>query len=705
MPFFTLARPVSNPPAIRKRITRTGELLTIAPDAHSRTWTFTTHPFSTFDQAAEMLVTAAEEGKTCLVRGAIKPGLPLVTGRLAVNFDGFGHILTLDLDSIPLDGPTPDLSALATRLYTALPAPFAGHGALVQFTASQGIKPGLRARVWLGTEAPVTPHEITAGLLGGRNSIALKDWTDADVDCSVWRLAQPNYLATPIFPDDTPDPVPVRWHRFTGPLLSVSTLDSYIAVMAAEPVRASSPGDGTADLGDLAAALAHLPDAAIPYETWFGYGCACYRAAGDDAFDVWDEWSQVSDKYDSNTAEAKWEKVRQACTRSTGPIITVGSIFKAAADAGWMRDAVNNLEAVEEEPEPPRAFGILRNTFAQPGQGARYLFHQLFPNIPGEVGSIVAPSSAGKSVFVCGLAAALATGTDYLGARNRAPGRVGVLIVSGESLDDTGRSLQALRLRGSLPLDVPVAQVAMPAIAELGKLLDAVDTELRDTCGVPLGVVFFDTLSRCFAPLFRERGQNASEPNTELVAMLAKLSRAKGRNLAMWTLDHTGKDVDRGARGSSAKDADVAAWLSLEKPRGESVGVVRVVKVKGASDDLPGFAYSIEGENLWIETIDRGDLGPPEQEQITGAVMVPADLPPIKKRGQPAKGPGQVFPLLDANPGLTKSELVAVAQRAGLPRRTAYDAIGSLLLTGGAHDRDGRLYAGPASQIFDAVLD
>jgi hypothetical protein len=108
--------------------------------------------------------------------------------------------LALDIDGIPRP---PDIAATDLRkcgpvVIGVLPAPFRHARCIVQATASHGIKPGIRLRLWYWLDRP------TAG-------IELKCWLRAaPVDPSVFGAAQAIYTAAPLFVSGALDPLPER---------------------------------------------------------------------------------------------------------------------------------------------------------------------------------------------------------------------------------------------------------------------------------------------------------------------------------------------------------------------------------------------------------------------------------------------------------------------------------------------------------------
>jgi hypothetical protein len=91
-----------------------------------------------------------------------------------------------------------DLVRCADEAITYLPAAFRGARSIAQATASHGIKPGCRMRLWYWLTRPTTGVELTSWLRG------------KPADPSVFRTAQPIYTAAPIFEAGLRDHLPCR---------------------------------------------------------------------------------------------------------------------------------------------------------------------------------------------------------------------------------------------------------------------------------------------------------------------------------------------------------------------------------------------------------------------------------------------------------------------------------------------------------------
>jgi hypothetical protein len=112
------------------------------------------------------------------------------TGELAALREAPRRWLALDMDGPPLPpGVDPrNLAGCAAAVLPLLPSAFRGAAHLIQATASHGLKPGARLRLWFWLDRPFTGPECRRWL------------ADAPVDPSVFTANQPIYTAAPLFP-------------------------------------------------------------------------------------------------------------------------------------------------------------------------------------------------------------------------------------------------------------------------------------------------------------------------------------------------------------------------------------------------------------------------------------------------------------------------------------------------------------------------
>jgi hypothetical protein len=99
------------------------------------------------------------------------------------------------------------------------------------------------------------------------------------------------------------------------------------------PERHGRAGHGGWDLRLARAALEHYRNDDLDYDDWLEVGMALRNLDDPEAaFELWDDWSSDSAKYDATLTAAKWESFRPADERGG---IGLGSLFLRAMDAGW----------------------------------------------------------------------------------------------------------------------------------------------------------------------------------------------------------------------------------------------------------------------------------------------------------------------------------------------------------------------------------
>ncbi|MET8866498.1 AAA family ATPase [Nonomuraea sp. NPDC004580] len=172
--------------------------------------------------------------------------------------------------------------------------------------------------------------------------------------------------------------------------------------------------------------------------------------------------------------------------------------------------------------------------------------------------AIYSPPKAGKSLLTLEVAAALATGRPVLGQPAQEPMTVMYIDIE-NSEEDIVERLENL---GYGPPDFPLLQQHL--IYYSFPNLPALDSQAGGQHMVALAkhhqpvLVVVDTVSRVI---------EGSENDADTFANLYRhaLAPLKGMGISVVRLDHSGKDLEKGQRGSSAKNADVdAVWLVVK---------------------------------------------------------------------------------------------------------------------------------------------
>jgi hypothetical protein len=188
----------------------------------------------------------------CVVRGAVADPARMLgvrrllhvdpdTGDLSTLREEPRRWLALDLDSVPLPpGTDPrDLAACAYAVLPLLPVPFRQAAVIVSATATHGIKPGARMRLWFWCDRPLTGAECKRWLAG------------APVDQTVFGAAQPIFTAHPLFIGRA-DHLPHRLVMLDGePVVEVPSAAA-LAPPIRQPVEFDAPRSERDALGRLA---------------------------------------------------------------------------------------------------------------------------------------------------------------------------------------------------------------------------------------------------------------------------------------------------------------------------------------------------------------------------------------------------------------------------------------------------------------------
>ncbi|WP_113699165.1 AAA family ATPase [Nonomuraea lactucae] len=172
--------------------------------------------------------------------------------------------------------------------------------------------------------------------------------------------------------------------------------------------------------------------------------------------------------------------------------------------------------------------------------------------------AIYSPPKAGKSLFTLEIAAALATGRPVLSQPAQPPARILYIDIENSQADIVER----LTNLGYGPADLELLQTnlvyfSFPSLPVLDSAAGGQHLLALAKAHQP-ALVVIDTVSRVI---------EGSENDADTFANLYRhaLAPLKGMGVSVIRLDHSGKDLEKGQRGSSAKGADVdAVWLLVK---------------------------------------------------------------------------------------------------------------------------------------------
>ena len=219
-----------------------------------------THPVADLDTLHRLLCRLQHRPDCAVVRGVpIDPGRCTNVRRLAFPCKNTGEAPTLrpephawvalDLDAVerPDDISPVNLIGCAAAAVQRLPAAFHGARCIVQASASHGIKPGSRLRLWYWLDRIASDAELKRWLRG------------MPADECMYRTVQPIYTAAPVFDRGVVDHLPQRITVMLGhPMVAVPPREA----LALPPPRPPAPMPKPTDAGSGRYAFAALSHAA-----------------------------------------------------------------------------------------------------------------------------------------------------------------------------------------------------------------------------------------------------------------------------------------------------------------------------------------------------------------------------------------------------------------------------------------------------------
>lgn len=275
----------------------------------------------------------------------------------------------------------------------------------------------------------------------------------------------------------------------------------------------------------------------------------------------------------------------------------------ADAAPNWKPAVVTRLPAVwwgDEDKQPPLSWlvkGLL---------------------IEGGFSTVYGPPGTSKTFLVLDLALHVAHGRDWFG-RRVAEG--GVVYVSGEGGSGMRMRMKAWRQEKDGEPGKPF--VLVPSSVNLFDDEDGVETLIADlkehaaAMTVPLRLVVLDTLSRMIGSGDEDKARDINV----VVQRAERMQRELGCHVLV--VHHSGKDRDRGARGSNALLGAVDAAIEIAR---HETGVCegKIAKVKDGGDIAP-FKYELLQSVLGTD--EDGD-------DITSCIVNPTDASTGESRGK-----------------------------------------------------------------------
>lgn len=722
------AKPLDRPAAATKAIRVIDGVLhrVSGHEGDAAEWSIRRHHGRGFATFVGLLRRFAEEGEVVLLHGA--PAVDHLPGarRRNVNLPERTNLIALDLDEVPplADVDPLDAEAIAEALRPALPAPLRPASYCISLTPSHmavkgGASAGIRCRLWFIADRAVTQREIEA-LLGEppvegerHPRFALSGGPFASpvpLDVSVWRSAQPNFIADPIVEGDEPDPLAAR--RFAvchaDPLETEGVpvgvpggeaLESRAAeiravdprAFAASTARSGEPIDTEEARARFEATLRSVEKPLAAENTFkrsrhLALGALVHKAMdqgldADDAIDRVATWAHEDTHGVPNVADAG--TLRDDLSSYLWSFIgsrrdPVGCDYRpewrgSATTAGSISAAVDEAETGTGTLERSKVAALpFKRTADYTRDGLPVARLRLVDGLLSEasLAAIYGRRYSGKSSVAVALEVAIAKGAPFAGRSTKQgavihfcwEGHAEVVAQLAAAEKAAGHSLPIVAIGGH-HVSLPNLFRDKSAVAVLVATIRAVGAALE----VPVVAAILDTLT------IAQRGVDENSSKEVGVALDAMSEIRRQTGVTVVAVAHSGK-AENGIRGSSAMEDDFDTLLEVDGER----RTIAAAKVKGASGGATA--------HFDFETIDvtfGDDATPTTAPVIRWSKPLNTPTGGSKGRGRRRSPTGWALAIENAAPydePITRDRLFAAASKlwshankGAAPRRKAYD--------------------------------
>ena len=347
-----------------------------------------------------------------------------------------------------------------------------------------------------------------------------------------------------------------------------------IAKTSVDAIRLSNQ-----EIKRIRAALVYIP--ADNRDDWLKAGMALHSTNADDqAFGLWAEWSQQSEKFDLSDQRSKWDGF------DIGGGLSIASLFALAKSHGW-------LPVAEHPPEIPIEYysdeldsGYVEAPVEQKNDELKnrlLSFDEVMARLAGtdylvkpllctkSVGTLFGDSGTMKSFVAIDLGLSIAVGKEFHGFNTR---QGAVVYVCGEGVSGIPKRLKAWCIAHEIDhTDIPFFVTKLP-IALVDKMdAAAIADDIEKTCKNP-ALIIVDTLSANF-------GEGDESSNADMSKLLTNVSiyfREMGSCVLF--VHHVGHGDKGRERGAYALRANVDFRIQVEKLTETSPITLRSLKVK-----------------------------------------------------------------------------------------------------------------------------
>ncbi len=373
-----------------------------------------------------------------------------------------------------------------------------------------------------------------------------------------------------------------RWAPDSPPLHRMPDLPARLVEAARRPERKRATGAGEITAEQLAASLEHLaPTDFREHDAWCELMMACHHATDGAGRQEFIDWSTSDPKF----ADHEWIVGRRWDSLHAGrdEAVTIATLRRRLNEVGTdiaPPEAADDFDVWDEvEPVEERSrWNFLSLDDVESLPPPRWLVPGVLTE--GSLAAIYGAPESGKSFLAVDMSMAIAGGVDWHG---RQVERGGVLYIAAEGAPGLGKRFRAWKVDRCVHgrrFDLHLMRDDLNLAAEKEGGVRAFVQAVTDELG-PLRLIVIDTLNQTAAGA----DENSAKDMGRYIASMKLLRNATGA--AVVVVHHSGKDLSKGMRGSTALLGAMDTTVEVERASdGRSIKMT-VKKQKDAERESP----------------------------------------------------------------------------------------------------------------------
>ena len=400
-----------------------------------------------------------------------------------------------------------------------------------------------------------------------------------------------------------------RWASDSPPLHRMPDLPARLVEAARRPERRRATGAGEITAEQLAASLEHLdPTDFREHDAWRELMMACHHATDGSGRQEFIDWSTSDPKF----ADHEWIVGRRwdSLHADRDDAVTIATLRRRLNEAGTdiaPPDAADDFDVWDQvEPTEERSrWNFLSLDDVESLPPPRWLVPGVLTE--GSLAAIYGAPESGKSFLAVDMSMAIAGGVDWHG---RQVERGGVLYIAAEGAPGLGKRFRAWKMDRCAQgrrFDLHLMRDDLNLAAEKDGGARAFAQAVADELG-PLRLIVIDTLNQTAAGA----DENSAKDMGRYIASMKLLRNTTGA--AVVVVHHSGKDLGKGMRGSSALLGAMDTTVEVERHTDKRSIRVTVKKQKDAEREPPmHFNMEKVGDSLVLRPTvmadAQGDFG------------------------------------------------------------------------------------------------